>query len=369
MDLDKYLALAVEAVRVERARRASMPTMPYKLQIFTTFACTSRCRTCDLWRTGAQDAAAGRRELTPDDLARTVASGRDHLRWLSLTGGEVTERPDFVEIVRRVMAVPGLRLALINVTTNGLNPDRVEAAFPDVFRLTRGVPLYVTVSLEADDATYRKVRGVRDGLRRARASLDVLRSAAKAEPHVMTGYQVTLSGLNADAADRLVGDPGLGGERAIVGVAADAFLLTRGRLAVDARGAPASVARAVGRLGRAARVRGLHDLAPKLYLGIARDFLRTGRSPLACTAGWGSLTLDPYGAVYPCFFKAEPLASLRDHAFDLAAMVRSPEFRRALAPLRGCRDCWSPCQAFPTMIQRPVAAILAYLGSVARDRG
>jgi MoaA/NifB/PqqE/SkfB family radical SAM enzyme len=364
MDLLKYASLAAEAARVEWARRRGLATMPYKLELFTTFACDSRCRTCDIWKRYREDPGARGREMTAAEIAEVVRSAGDHLRWLSLTGGEVTERPDFVEIVRGVMEASGGRLALINVTTNGLDPERTATVFPEVFRLTRGTSVYATVSLEADEESYLRVRGVRGGLKRARASLDAIRRAAEGETHVMTGYQVTLSCLNAGGVRSPVGDPALGDARPIVGVASESHTLTRGHIDIDARKSADVVGPAVARLHRDLRVRAVRDLPPKVYLGLARGFLESGRAPLACTAGWGALTVDPYGSVYQCFHRAEPLGSLRDHGLDLSRLCASPAFRSALLPLAGCRECWSPCQAFPTMLQQPGGALLAYVRSL-----
>jgi MoaA/NifB/PqqE/SkfB family radical SAM enzyme len=364
MDLRKYASLAAEAARVEWARRRGLATMPYKLDLFTTFACNSRCRTCDIWKRYREDPGARERELTAAEIAAVVRSARDHLRWISLTGGEVTERPDFVEVVRGVMEASGGRLALINVTTNGLDPVRTARVFPEVFRLTRGTSVYATVSLEADEGSYLRVRGVRGGLTRARASLDAIRRAAEGEPHVMTGYQVTLSCLNAGLPRSPIDDPSLAAHSAIVGVASEAHTLTRGRIDVDARKARDVVGPAVERLYSRLGVRAPRDLPPKVYLGLARGYLKTGRSPLPCTAGWGALTVDAYGNVYQCFHRSEPLARLRDHDLNLARLCASEEFSRHLAPLRDCRECWSPCQAFPTMFQQPGGTAMAYLRSL-----
>ena len=54
------------------------------------------------------------------------------------------------------------------------------------------------------------------------------------------------------------------------------------------------------------------------------------------------------------------------HDFDIVAMCRSQSFRDALRPLSGCRECWTPCQAYPSIIHHPVESLANYAKAVIR---
>ena len=362
-----YAAVLVKVAQNEMRRRLRRPIIPYKLEFFTTFSCQSRCRTCNIWSRYIEDPAPQRTELSPDDIARTAYLARSHVRWISLTGGEVTDRPDFVDIVRGIMDTVGDRLGLLNIITNGLVPERTAAVFAEVARLTRRIPLFVTISLEPTDALYSAVRGIKGGYQLAMESLAELARLEQREPHLQSGYLITLSDLNARVANAMqyTGTEGL--NRLTVGVSTDAYLLTRHMKNVNVGRSSPDLAATLDRIWDEYPLQSPLDIPPKIFLGLLRRFLETNRSPLPCSAGQDVLSIDPYGNVLQCFHIGRPLVRLQDWDFDVPRICRSNEFQEALAPTKGCRDCWQACQAYPSMFHHPVAAIGEYL-RVVRSR-
>lgn len=370
MRLKDYAAIATGAARVEANRRLGRATIPYKLEFIVTFSCGSRCRTCNIWKRYIDDPEKRSEELTPAEIIKAAASAREHIRWISLTGGEVTDRDDFADIVAGIVDVVGDRLALIQFTTNGIDPARAAEVWPQVLPLTRGIPTYITMSLDGMGKTYERVRGVPGGYEKVRESMAVVDRLVKdSEGHVTTGYQITLSGLNADEADELFETASAGHERPIITMATNALTLTGGKADVDVRNAGPDVRAALERAWRRYPHSSLKDLPPKLHLGLTRRFFETGEAPLPCAAGHATVTIDPYGGVLQCDSRDKPLAHLRDHAFDIPAMCASDEFRAALAPLSGCRECWTPCQAYPTILHHPVGAAVGYAKALVSGDG
>lgn len=361
-----YAAVLRKVAENEIRRRLHQPTVPYKLEFFTTFSCQSRCRTCNIWSRYIEDPVKQQQELRPEDIVRTVASARDHVRWISLTGGEVTDRPDFVDIVRGIMEVVGDRLGLLNIITNGLMPERTAQVFREVARLTRGVSLFVNISLEPNDEMYTAVRGIRGGYDLARQSLAELAKIEKDEPHLQSGYLITLSDLNAKVTNALeyTGTEGL--DRMTIGVATNAHILTRGLKDVNVDRSSPDLAASLERIWQNYPMRSPLDLPPKIFLGLMRRFLKTNQAPLPCSAGQNVLSIDAYGNVMQCFHIGKPLVKLRDWDFDIPRICRSPEYQAALAPTKDCRDCWQACQAYPSMFHNPVATVVEYF-KVARE--
>jgi MoaA/NifB/PqqE/SkfB family radical SAM enzyme len=352
-----YAAVLMKVAGNEVRRRLGRPFYPYKLEFFTTFSCQSRCRTCNIWSRYIEDPEKQKSELGPSEIARVVGSARRHVRWVALTGGEVTDREDFVDIVRGVVRA-GDRLGLMNVTTNGLDPDKTARIFGEVARLTRGIPFHVNVSLEPNDAMYTAVRGIKGGYAQALESLAQLRQIAAREPHFGCGYLVTLSDLNSRVVNdlRYVGHERLG--QMTLGIATNAQVLTRGKKDVNTDRSSPELAESLQRIWSQYRVRSFLDLPPKIFLGLSRRFLRTNRAPLPCEAGKNVLSIDPYGQVMQCFHIGKPLARLADHDFDLLRLCDSGDFQAALAP--DCRDCWQACQAYPSMFHHPIRTAAEY---------
>lgn len=357
-----YARLLGAAGKVEMARRFGRATIPYKLEFITTFICGSRCRTCNIWQRYIEDPGKQSEELSCEDMVRAVHSNRDHVRWISLTGGEITDRDDLVDVVRGMVDSVGDRLALLQFTTNGINPERVEAAFSEILPLTQGIPTYVTMSLDGIGKTYERLRGVPDGYEKVKRSMAILK--AMDAPHLSTSFQITLSRENAHEADQLFEDASEGHERPIFTMATNALQLTRGKSDVDVRKAGPEVQEALIRMWKRYPRKGLKDLPPTLHLGLTRRFFARGDAPLPCVAGHATLTIDPYGGVLQCDSRDTPLSRLQDHDFDIPAMCRSASFRQALAPLSGCRECWTPCQAYPTIMHQPIRALGGYARAV-----
>jgi len=190
--------------------------------------------------------------------------------------------------------------------------------------------------------------------------MEALKALSRDAPHVTTGFQVTLSDLNVNEADELFDAASEGQERPIITMATNALQLTGGKADVDVRHASQAVEDALTRIWKRYPSRMLNDLPPKLHLGLTRQYFKTGRAPVPCSAGHSTLTIDPYGGVLQCDSRSESLARLQDYDFDLVALCRSDAFRSALEPLSDCRECWTPCQAYPSLIQHPIASLVEY---------
>jgi MoaA/NifB/PqqE/SkfB family radical SAM enzyme len=81
------------------------------------------------------------------------------------------------------------------------------------------------------------------------------------------------------------------------------------------------------------------------------QFLRTGRSPVACTAVRASVFVDSQGVVYPCSIYDRPLGKLRENDYDLASVLHADEARRARTAVieDTCPGCWTPCEAYQSL--------------------
>jgi hypothetical protein len=85
---------------------------------------------------------------------------------------------------------------------------------------------------------------------------------------------------------------------------------------------------------------------------VARRYLTTGRTGVTCGALRAAVFLSADLTVYPCSIFDRPLGRLDDIGYELR---RIPEFSRAAETLglveqARCPNCWSPCEAFPTLL-------------------
>ncbi|MHC5210046.1 MAG: hypothetical protein ACYTG2_04950 [Planctomycetota bacterium] len=337
--LRRHSALARAVLRARRR-----PFDPFKLTWIVTERCSLRCATCHLW--------AGTPEAGPEleEIRRVLAANR-HLTWLNLSGGDLVERHDAVGLLQAVAdELPDL--ALLDFPTAGQDPEATCEALQPV--LQSDIPrIYVTVSLDGDDALHDRLRGAPGAARRARETFGRLRAIRRPGFHV--AYGMTLSRYNVPADP--VADPATLLPRDVA--ARDLHLNLAHHSAhyyrnnADVAPPPAEALAVVAALTRNRGCsRSALDLVEARYWKLARRFLAEGDSGQACGALRASVYLGADLRVYPCTIFDEPLGHLADVDYSLR---RIPELPRARATLglvddRRCPRCWSPCEAFPTLL-------------------
>lgn len=346
----RYAALATDL-----ARAAVKPApLPLKLTLCLTFRCNHRCEMCSIW---SREKGA---ELSAAAIDRLFAS-IPRLPWLDLTGGEIVLRRDLAAIAdslhRRLR-----RLAMVHFPTNGLLGDAALAA-ARALRRRGGPKVIVTVSIDGPPPLHDEVRGLDGAFDRA---VDTLRRL-RAEPGVDVYAGLTLQPRNLDAVDATVtalaaAVPGFGPDDLHVN-----FLHTSPHYFANEsapRCDPDALATALSAFGRR---RGAPTDAVRLiewgYQRLIPAHLRAGASPIPCRAGELSAYVAPDGTVYACTIDPRPIGDLADHGHDLAALWRTAARRRMAAEARAgrCAGCWTPCEAYPTLLASPAVAARALL--------
>jgi len=336
----RYLRFAgrIAADNLER------PRFPYKVLISLTNRCNFRCRTCGIWRMKSGD------ELSLGEIRDFISRSRS-LSWVHLTGGEVFLRKDFTEIVKRcVTGLPGL--LLLNFPTDGYLTDRILEGVRRIvsFRPER---LFITVSMDGDEALNDEIRGVRGGWRRQIETFRRLRGI----PDVEVALGMTLSPFNLHGFPRAFA----AAKEVIPSLTYQDFHMNL--MHVSARygneeqplSAPDLEAMRTD-VENYRKLRGL-SLRPAAllewgYLRLAGRYLATGRTPVRCHALRASCFIGPNGTVYPCSTWDHPLGNLREHDYDLARIWNSEEARRVQREIweGRCPHCWTPCEAYQSLL-------------------
>jgi MoaA/NifB/PqqE/SkfB family radical SAM enzyme len=339
----RYLALAAA---VRRARRR--PFDPFKLTWIVTERCSLRCRTCHLW---AGEPGAG------PDLAtcERLLDANRHLTWLNLSGGDVVERPDAPALMAAVATrLPDL--ALLDFPTAGQDGRATLAALEPL--LDSDIPrLYVTVSLDGPDEVHDRVRRRRGAAAAARATFERLSRVRRKGFTAVVGMTLSRHNLPASAARAAACElaallpSGIATRDLHLNLAHHSPHYYRNAQDVAP---PAEAALALLR-----HVRGLAGLplsplglVERRYWARARRYLRDGDPGLPCGALRSSVFLGADLTVHPCSLFDRPLGKLSDVGLALRRIPELPGARDALGLVeaRRCPRCWSPCEAFPTLL-------------------
>jgi radical SAM protein with 4Fe4S-binding SPASM domain len=342
--LRRTLRQSSAAASLLRANFTRLST-PLKVNLCVTYRCNYRCRTCNIWKKKPTG------ELTTAELLEFAAQNRD-VAWLDVTGGEIFLRADIEEFFDAV-AREWTRLAILHFPTNGFLTDRVVSV---VSRLVKQTPaqVIVTVSVDGDEESNDRIRGIRGGYKRQLETFNALRAVSG----VRAVIGMTLSGENVGQFDRTFlalqrSSPGLTVEDVHVNVAQRAghYYDNMDSAAVSAPKA-ALVAELRGYRDRRRMAWSPTAWAEQRYLTHLEQFASTNVMPMRCHALRSSCFIDPWGQVYPCISYDRPLGSLRDTNMALAPIWG----QRLTQDVQGeiwkgkCPQCWTACEAYQSIL-------------------
>jgi MoaA/NifB/PqqE/SkfB family radical SAM enzyme len=331
------------------------PVLPYKVTFVATDRCNFRCEMCNIWQKTSTD------EMTPDEVA-LFFDRWPQFRWVHLTGGELFVRRDIEDIVAAIQE-HCRSLFLLNFPTTGWFGDRTVALVRRALGRKPG-RLMVTVSIDGPKALHEELRGLPGSWDRAIDTFRRLREIRQSNFQSVVG--MTLMSKNARAVDETV---------AAIQTAIPDF--SRAELHLNVAHESAHYFNNVGysrdlhrewvlqavetHRRMSTRIPGLHPVTflEDRYQALLPTYFETGRAPLPCSALSSSCFVDAQWNLYACSIWGERVGNLRAGGFDLDALWRSAR-RHAL---RGqvidekCPHCWTPCEAYPTILENLVAAV------------
>jgi len=319
--------------------------LPYKVTLVATYHCNFRCEMCSIWQKKSVD------EMTPAEVA-AFFDRWPQFSWVHLTGGELFMRRDLEEIVAAIVD-HDRSLYLLNFPTTGWFGDRTVALAERVLRHGIG-RLMTTISIDGPKPVHEEMRGLVGCWDRAIDTLRRLRGIKRRNFQVVAG--MTLVRRNAALVDDTIAAirrevPGFdrGDLHLNIGHESTHYFANDGVLGGEATDSVAAAIEAHrDRSGGLHPVRFLEDR----YQALVADYYRNRRSPLPCTALSSSCFIDPYWHVYPCSIWDRSVGSLRDEQFDFGRIWASGSTVEARAAVRAgqCPHCWTPCEAYPTIL-------------------
>jgi MoaA/NifB/PqqE/SkfB family radical SAM enzyme len=343
------LSLARDIVRAN----FGASVLPYKVTLVATYHCNFRCEMCNIW----QKKSVG--EMTPAEVAEFFERW-PQFSWVHLTGGELFMRRDLEELVSAILD-HDRSLYLLNFPTTGWFGDRTVALAEQVLRSGVG-RLMTTISIDGPKELHDDMRGLAGSWDRAVDTLRRLRAIGRRNFQVVAG--MTLVARNAAMVDETVAAirrvvPGFDRTDLHLNIGHESthYFANAGSLArngTDRIAAAIDAHRAHAR-GRLHPVRFLEDR----YQALVADYYRDRRSPLPCTALSSSCFIDPYWHIFPCSIWSRSIGSLRDEQFDLGRIWTSAGTIEARGEVRAgqCPHCWTPCEAYPTILGNLARAV------------
>ncbi len=337
-------------------------SLPYKVTLVGTYHCNFRCEMCGIW----EKKSAG--EMTPAEVESFFGQW-PQFSWVHLTGGELFMRRDLEDLVMAIME-RDRALYLLNFPTTGWFGDRTVQLVERILR--RGIGrLMTTISIDGPKELHDAMRGLPGSWERGIETFRRLRAIKSRNFQVVAG--MTLFAKNASFVNATIGAirevvPGFARTdlHLNIGHESSHYFGNSGYLAGSGTN---PVADAI----EAHRAETGHRLHPVKFLedryqGLVSDYYSVHRSPLPCTALASSCFIDAQWELFPCSIWGRSLGNLRHEAFDLRRLWTTDLAKSTRQDVvdEQCPHCWTPCEAYPTILGNLVKAVTTALP---RDRG
>jgi len=358
------------------AAAAGLRTGPTKLIFVVTKRCHSQCVYCDIWK--AKDQPGGLDgELSPEEV-RQLARNNPGLQWIDFTGGEPTDRPDFVELVREFDRC-NPDLLMVHFPTNGIATKRISEISRQL-RDSLAARLVVTVSIDGPPEINDRLRGIRNDFSHAIATFVSVRKLLGAG-NAYVGMTLhghsrscgrstrdlmcdTFGAINAQLASQ--GEPPIGWGQFHLNIPhfSQHYYGNGESQGQSGFGDPQHRSEIAEALTHASSQAGEGPLGLRLLERIYRReadvYLKSGKTGIHCAALLSTAYLSEKGVLYPCSIWDKPLGNVRDTEFRLQPLLDKAwrDGVRAAAAEGRCPNCWTPCEAYPAILASPFKSAL-----------
>lgn len=317
--------------------------LPFKYFLVVTKSCGSRCSNCLIWKEKPEN------EMTLSEHEKLAQNSHSNLLWLNLSGGEPTDRLDLNEIVSiYIKHCPNLKI--INFTTNGMNHSNLEKVLTTLSHSSIPV-IGVNVSLDGPPAIHDKIRGVPGGFDEAVEALKIVRSHKRIRSEAgmtLFPYNHRFIPETVEAISQRI--PGFGVKDLHLNFAhASGHYYGNDKIQYEGR-INLELVKPFFKQGY--NTFSPFDMVEKIYQNKLPEFIQTGKTPVNCAAISANIYISEKGDVFPCTIWDKKIGSLRESDFNLRKVLHSNEAKRLREVViqKQCPNCWTPCEAFPSII-------------------
>lgn len=335
---------------------SKMKKQPYKLNFAVTSACNSRCKTCDVWKVFQRNPEIIKDDLSLREIELIFKNLPSNFVWLSLSGGEPFLRKDLVDICQAAVEnIPSL--GLISIPSNGLLTKEILGKTEKTLSLSLK-NLFLNFSIDGPEKIHDEVRGIKDGFKKTWATYEKILALSQREPRLSVNLETTISKYNFNYIENFFKELVADGHKITVTIAHTGYLYknTEGdkeftRLDNDGGKLKTIIEIVKKSLNFTSPV----DLIERIYLSqILKFYENPRRQPLPCIALENSLSLDQKGNIIPCFMWGKILGNIRDFDYNLKKFLKEKreeiKATRKLIRKEKCPNCWTPCEAYQSII-------------------
>lgn len=327
------------------------------LRFTTTWRCNSQCTTCSIWKMDESN------DLTVEEIDKFSKSKYfSKTSYITLSGGEPTLRNDLPELV--TVLHKNIPSAGLNLTTNGINPERTERMFREIKKKNPNLRIdLVGLSLNGPKEIHDKTRGIPNNYEKVLETFDRIKDI------VPVAFSFTFCKDNVDYFDWVQDFAEQNSTYAYIcwTVMNQRFQVSNEDLLFWRPGMEKVLLKHVERVYKnKGFLYNLLFLPHYLSSSYLYDSI-VNKKLMPCYAGRQIVHVDPEGNIYPCNFKLTQdriLGNLREDSFDNIwesmpkAILDEIDSRVCMYPNGLCGDS----DILPSIKGNPPELIKWYLG-------
>ena len=313
--------------------------LPFSVVVSLSYRCNSTCATCDVWKKPNDD-------MTPAEWRQVFRHLGHTPFYMTFTGGEPFLRADMHEIV--IAAYQECMPEVITIPTNGILTKRILDRVAQICDAAPKAKIGINLSLDGVGADHDEIRGVPGNWQKSMATWQGLKELQQARKNLVLTVHTVLSRFNIKKAAQIYeGLQFLQPDSYITEVAEERVELdTVGWGITPLASEYAPVADFLSLKAREWPAQGIARVTQSFraqYYQLAKRTLIEQKQVIPCLAGWASAHLAPNGDVWSCCIRAEAVANLRDHDYDLKPVWFEHQGRlRAMRRSIKNRECSCP---------------------------
>jgi radical SAM protein with 4Fe4S-binding SPASM domain len=301
-----------------------------------------------------------RDELAHDQIKHFFGKS-NMFSWINLSGGEIFLRKDLLHIIETIVA-NCKHLYLLDFPTNGQDTERIVSLTKNIlkFRLPK---VLITISMDGPAEVHDQIRGATGAWVRAVKTFAELKKFRNRKFDVFFGMTLQQSNLGrfqetVEAVNKNIGGVGHNDFHINIIQGSDHYYGNAADLKDKDTAAFWKNMNEIIRLRKYSQFNPIGFLESR-YQELSRHYLKNNITPIPCQALSASFFMDPYGNVYPCSVYDKPVGNIRDFDYDIHRLWRSAlrKETRILIKNRACPNCWTPCEAYQSILANIIPKI------------
>ncbi len=318
---------------------------PYRVEITSTYLCNSKCKICHIWKYYQNKNNNISQELNLNELTKTFKNINKNLFYLAIGGGEPTLRNDLIQIIKSVTKnCPNL--LYISMGINGLQTKDTVLKIRQILKeLPKSIDLKLTISIDGPKQVHNIMRGINDSFTRSNATFNQLKKFETKYRNFSVTKELTICDENINELKNIDKYKDY-----IITFQNDSkfYMVDNNKKTGINKKLQYKI---TSQLIKNKNKFGIINLITNDFLKKSLLFQKN-KLNIKCYSGRSTIFIDPIGNVYSCINQKVKFGNIKDNKYDIKKVLKKSNDK--LVILNKCKDCWTPCEAYTTIIQNKV---------------